>query len=308
MPETLSAKEQAELDRTLAEADARRGIANGVALAPPGRRAGRWSVLRRVSWLLILVLGVLTYLWVLHVMVDTRNINFFPSLLLIGAITVPLSVLAFAEGGGRRIAVAPWVLITTVVAGGIVGTVTAGVLEYDALTTLGFQSMIVVSLVEEAAKLLVPFGLYLVLRPTDPRGGVVVGIASGMGFATLETMGYGFQVLLAAGSIGAVDQTLLLRALLSPASHITWTGLTAAALWRIRTAPRRGRAIGLFVLVYLVAVALHTTWDALSSVPGHVVIAAVSFTVLLILVHRAHRTGPGRSRIAEPAIEAAADE
>jgi RsiW-degrading membrane proteinase PrsW (M82 family) len=268
----------------------------------------RWPMLRRVSWLVILILGVLTYLWVLHAMVDTRNINFFPSLLLIGAITVPLSVLAFAEGGGRRIAVAPWVLITAAVAGGIVGTITAGVLEYDSLTTLGFQSMIVVGLVEEAAKLLVPFGLYLVLRPNESRGGVVVGIASGMGFATLETMGYGFQALLVAGSIGAVDQTLLLRALLSPASHVAWTGLTTAALWRIRTAPRRGRAIVRFALVYLVAVALHTTWDAMSSVPSHIVVAALSFTALLILVHRAHRTGPGPARIAEPAIEAAASE
>jgi len=141
----------------------------------------------------------------------------------------------------------------------------------------------------------VPLAVFLLWRPKDPRGGVVVGIASGMGFATLETMGYGFQALLQAGSIAAVDQTLLLRALLSLAGHVAWTGFTVAMLWRIPTAARRGRAVWAFVSAYVVAVALHATWDGANSLPVHVVIAIISLVVLLVLVHRAHRSR-GRSR------------
>ncbi len=66
--------------------------------APPS--VPRFRRLARLAWLGVLVAGVVAYVVVLRVMVRTENLNFFPSLLLIGAITVPVSVLAFA-GGGR---------------------------------------------------------------------------------------------------------------------------------------------------------------------------------------------------------------
>ena len=52
----------------------------------------RASVLRRASWVAVLVLGVVAYVVVLNVMVSTRNLNFFPSLLLLGAVTVPMTI------------------------------------------------------------------------------------------------------------------------------------------------------------------------------------------------------------------------
>lgn len=249
--------------------------------------------LQRAAWLLLLVGGAGAYLVVLRVMVSTRNLNFFPSLLLIGSITVPVAVLAFAEVGGRRgslvASVRPWVVATTAVAGGVVGTVTAGVLEYRTLVTLGTLPMVFVGMIEEAAKLVVPVVVYLFWRQRDVRGGVIVGIAAGTGFAVLETMGYGFQALLKARSIAAVDSTLLLRALLSPAGHIAWTGLTVAALWRLRGARRPGRAWLALIGAYVLAVALHASWDGIPGLVPHVVVAVVSLVILLVLIHRAHR-------------------
>ena len=102
--------------------------------------------------------------------------------------------------------------------------------------------MVFIGLIEEAAKLIVPVALYLLWRPRDARGGVLIGIASGMGFATLETMGYGFQALLS-GGIAAVDQTLLLRALFVPAGHIAWTGRTSRSLEKsVAPQPQSGLA------------------------------------------------------------------
>jgi RsiW-degrading membrane proteinase PrsW (M82 family) len=181
----------------------------------------------------ILIGGVVAYLVVLFVMVDTQNVNFFPSLLLVGAVTVPMSVLVLANQAGRPSRVPTWAIVFTAIVGGVIGVVAAGVLEYDTLRRLGSVPMVFIGLIEEAAKLIVPVILYLLWRPQDARGGVLIGIASGMGFATLETMGYGFQALLS-GGIAAVDQTLLLRALFAPACHIAWTGMTVAMLWRIR--------------------------------------------------------------------------
>ena len=267
--------------------------------------AGTWrmpAALRRWTWLAILVLGVVSYVVVLRTMVATQNINFFPSLLLIGSITVPMSVLVFADEGGRVPPIRVPLVAFVAIVGGIAGTVTAGLLEYDALRKLGTLPLIMVGFVEEAAKLLVPLLVFLVVRPHDPRPGVVIGIASGMGFATLETMGYGFQTLLAARSIAAVDNTLLLRALLSPACHIAWTGTAVAMLWRIPSARRRGRALLAFVGTFLAAVALHATWDGSTSTAVHIVVATAGIVVLLWFVHVAHRGTPRRAQPAAAPI------
>jgi RsiW-degrading membrane proteinase PrsW (M82 family) len=97
-------------------------------------------------------------------------------------------------------------------------------------------------------------------------------------------------LLSSGGDLRAVDDTLLLRALLSPASHIAWTGLTAAALWRIPSVPRRGRAVGRALAAFVVAVVLHATWDGSNSLPVHIGVAVISLALLLVLLHRAHRS------------------
>jgi hypothetical protein len=54
----------------------------------------------------------------------------------------------------------------------------------------------------------------------------------GVGFAVLETMGYGFTTLVRShGDLPYVEAVLLIRGLASPGGHATWTGL-AIALWR----------------------------------------------------------------------------
>ncbi len=236
----------------------------------------------------ILIGGVVTYLVVLFVMIDTQNVNFFPSLLLVGAITVPMSALVLANQAGPPSRVPSWAIVFTAIVGGVVGVVAAGLLEYDTLRGLGSVPMVLVGVIEEAAKLIVPVVLYVLWRPQDPRGGVIIGIASGMGFATLETMGYGFQALLS-GGVAAVDETLLLRALFSPACHIAWTGMTVAMLWRIRTAAHPGRAFLGFLLTYAVAVTLHAVWDGSTRLAIHVGVAVVGLIVLGAFVLASHR-------------------
>ena len=178
------------------------------------------------------------------------------------------------------------------VLGGVVGTVAAGTLEYDALHDLRALPMIMVGLIEESAKLIVPVLVLLFTRHRRPSAGVIVGVASGMGFATLETMGYGFTALLSSGSLATVQQTLLLRALLSPAGHVAWTGLTAAALWGLLAPTHRGRAVARLIGVFVAAVLLHAAWDGFNSIAVHVVVGGLSLTALLLTLRRAHRAAP----------------
>jgi len=257
----------------------------------PGR-----SRLHRLSWVAVLVLGVIAYLVVLRTAIATQNVNFIPSLLLLGSAVVPGTVLTFAATGGRRIVVSSGLLALVAVLGGIIGTVAAGTLEYDTLRRLGGLPMFFVGLIEESAKLVVPLLVVLfVRRYRNPAAGVVVGVASGMGFATLETMGYGFNALLQSRSLAAVDSTLLLRALLSPAGHVAWTGVTAAALFAIPASAatrQAGKAFFRFVGTFLAAVLLHTAWDGSNNVVVHVLVAVISVGGLLVVIHRTRRTPP----------------
>ncbi len=270
----------------------------GVTAAP---RETQPSFLRRFSWLAVLVVGVAAYLLVLRTLVATENLNFFPSLILLGSIVVPASVLTFAASSGRQVVVPTSTIALVAVLGGVIGTVAAGTLEYDALHRLGALPMLGVGLIEESAKLIIPLVVLIVVRRRDPQAGVIIGVASGMGFATLETMGYGFNALLSSGSILDVEQTLLLRALLSPAGHVAWTGLTAAALWRVPTAERKGRAVAAVLGTFVAAVLLHAAWDGSNSLVVHLLVGIISFGALLLVIRRSqHRLGSGYHRGSAP--------
>jgi protease PrsW len=244
--------------------------------------------IRRLAWLWVLIGGVVAYFAELHALKGTGNPNFFPSLLLLGALVVPLSVLTFANTSGRSVtAPLAWV-VGVVLVGGILGTLAAGTLEYDALRDLPAPSMVLVGLIEESSKLVVPVAVMFLIVARFPFAGVVIGVASGAGFAVLETMGYGFTALLEAGSLAAVDETLMLRALLVPAGHVAWTGVTMAAIWRIPAARRRGRALALAFAAFLASVLLHAAWDGSGSTWVHVVIGAASALALVVTIHLVH--------------------
>lgn len=242
-----------------------------------------WYV--RLSGFLTLPVGVAAYVVVLLAMLATQNINLFPTLLLIGSLTVPLSVLLLAYTAGDRPDGHVGLVALTAVVGGIIGTTAAGVLEYATLRTLPWLGMLAVGVIEEAVKLFVPLVVFLAARRRTEGFGVVLGIASGMGFAVLETMGYGLTALIqTSGNVGAVDATLLLRALLAPAGHVAWSGIAAAALWRIGSQPPRRFAVGGFIVAYVGVVILHALWDGTSSLILHVAIAVVSLGILIVLI------------------------
>ena len=245
---------------------------------------------RRWAWLGVLVVGLVLYFVVLRTLVRTQNPNFVPALILLGATVMPLAFLAFAQARTGRWQVPATALVVAAFVGGVIGTVVAGTLEYDTLRDLGALPMLFVALIEESAKLIVPVLLaFTVLarhRRRLPSDGLVIGVASGMGFAALETMGYAFTALLSSkGSIGAVEQTLFVRGLTAPAGHTAWTGLTAGALWAFLAAPALRRLLE-FAATFAGAVVLHTLWDTFSGAVVFVVLAVVSLGWLFWALHR----------------------
>jgi protease PrsW len=241
------------------------------------------AVYRRWAWVGVLLVGLILYALVLRTMVDTKNPNFVPATILLGATVVPITFLTFAQGRSGRWQVPASVIAAAAFLGGVIGIVVAGQLEYDALRDLGALPMVFVAIIEESAKLLVPAVILAVLwrRRRDPSDGLVIGVASGMGFAALETMGYAFTALLASGgNIGAVEETLFVRGLLAPAGHTAWTGLTAGALWAF-AARTSGRRFLIFLGTFAGAIALHALWDSIGNLIGYAVLGVVSVGWLL---------------------------
>jgi RsiW-degrading membrane proteinase PrsW (M82 family) len=155
-------------------------------------------------------------------------------------------------------------------------------LEYQTLRALGPLQLFGVGFIEEGTKLLLPLFLFVgAARYSSEAHGLVFGVAAGMGFAALESMGYGFTTLMQSqGDIRNAESLLLVRGLLSPAGHAAWTGLVCAVLWRER------QKAGHFVLnpavlgAFAAAALLHALWDIFDSLSGPTFIDSVGIEIL----------------------------
>lgn len=208
-------------------------------------------------WFQIFGSGLVLLYLVERTLVHTGNPNYVPSVILLGAFLVPVAFTTYLYETmpGWDVPFPP--LAACFLWGGVLGTVVAGALEYHVAVSLGFL----------------------------PKLGIVLGVASAMGFAALETMGYGFVTLIQSrGDLGALDAVLLVRGLTSPAGHAAWTGLVCAVLWRERL--KAGRAVlnGHVVGAFMVAVGLHTLWDVFASFRGVTFVDFLSVEMLSLLV------------------------
>lgn len=239
----------------------------------------------------------------------TGNPNFVPTIILLGAFVVPITFVAYFYEHVMDRDISLPLLTSCFFVGGVVGLTAAGFLEYATLRSLSLPGLFGVGLIEESAKLIFPIGMYLSWRYRHEADGLLFGVAAGMGFAALETMGYGLVTLMQSqGDVGSLLQVLLIRGLLSPAGHAAWTGFVCAVLWRERE--RAGRiTLNLQVAgAFLLAVALHSLWNILSSmsiqsaqafaafVAGMFGIVVVSLTIVI------RRYLEARKSLGDPAL------
>jgi RsiW-degrading membrane proteinase PrsW (M82 family) len=259
------------------------------------------GILRR-RWLQIFLSGLVLLYLVERALIATQNPNYIPSAILLGAFLVPITFTAYLYERLPDWEVPLSLMAVCFVWGGVLGTVAAGALEHDVVKALGFLPAFGIGLIEEGAKLMVPLALYFVGRHRSEADGIILGVATAMGFAAFETMGYALTSLLAShGNLAILDGTLLVRGLASPVGHAAWTGLVCAVLWRERL--RAGHIVFNWRIggAFLTAVTLHALWDttfgfgagALGRFMGAAVlglpVALVGMTLLIRRVREAQR-------------------
>jgi RsiW-degrading membrane proteinase PrsW (M82 family) len=255
---------------------------------PRSPRARRWA------WLPVLLVGIGLFIAVQQALVITGNPTLVPSLLVLGALLVPVTFVVYVDGRNPAYDLPLSVLLSCALLGGVLGAAVASVLEFDTIQRLGTLPTVFIGLIEEGAKLLVPIGILIFTRyRANPADGLLIGVAVGMCFAVLETLGYGFVTLLASGGdVTDAEGLLLLRGALGPGGHAAWTGLAAAALWWAHAQRWRPRALAAAVGTFLLVVVLHAAWDATTAWYGYLIIGLISLALLLRQTHRNVLTTP----------------
>jgi RsiW-degrading membrane proteinase PrsW (M82 family) len=243
----------------------------------------------------VLGVGIGLFIAVQQALMITGNPTLVPSLLLLGTLLIPVSFVVYLDGRSPAYDVPLSVLLSCALLGGVLGAALASIAEFDVMRRLGALPTVYIGLIEEGAKLLVPIAVLIFTRyRANPADGLLVGVAVGMGFAVLETLGYGFVTLLATGGdLTDAETQILLRGVLSPAGHAAWTGLAAAALWWASAQGWRLRGLATVVGTFLLVVALHAVWDAIHTWHTYLIVGAVSFAALLHQTHRHVLGDPG---------------
>lgn len=223
-------------------------------------------VVRRNSWLKVLSTAAIFYILLLVALLLTDNSNLFPSLVMVGSFMVPVAYVAFFYERRHLSRLTMPTISMTFVYGGLLGIIAAALLEPFFISQLNLGAILKIGFIEEFAKILGVLVIARSRRHDSEMDGLILGAAAGMGFAALESSGYAFTIFLKShGSVSIVVVVTLIRGLLSPLGHGTWTAILASVLFR---ESRNGHfRINLQVIeAYLLVSILHALWDGMALV------------------------------------------
>lgn len=247
---------------------------------------------RANAWWRVLLLSLLLYFVGLVVLVLSGNPVLFPTVVMIGTFAVPVTYVAFFYERRHLSQLSLPTTALSFVYGGVLGVFASAILEPIFIRQLDPATVFVVSLIEEFAKILGVLVVARHRRHDSELDGLILGAAAGMGFASLESTGYAFTAFLrSGGSLSVTVAVTLLRGVLAPVGHGTWTAILASVLFRESEAGRfrfNHRVLG----GYLTVVVLHGLWDGLPAVLailaapgldifiGQTIVASLGFFVL----------------------------
>ncbi len=220
-------------------------------------------VVRHNTWLRVLVTSAIFYVLLLIVLILTSNPNLFPTVVMVGNFMVPVAYVAFIYERRRLSQLKMPAVSMAFLYGGLIGILAASLLEPFFITELNPGAILRIGLIEEFAKILGVMVIARHLRHDSEMDGLILGAASGMGFAALESNGYAFTAFLdSSGSISATVAVTLIRGLFSPLGHGTWTAILASVLFRESSCCNF--RINLHVIwAYLLVSILHAMWNGL---------------------------------------------
>ena len=126
---------------------------------------------------------------------------------------------------------------------------------------MDYIGAILVGIVEETAKLLTVLIFVRQLKPKYILNGLLIGAATGAGFAVFETAGY---ALYQSNSFDGILNILFLRSVLSIGGHVAWAAISGAAIVMVmKGEPLSSKHVfsAICLRLFAVSVVLHAIWD-----------------------------------------------
>jgi len=255
-------------------------------------------------WWKVFLIGLAGYIVSAIVLGATANPHLVPLVMLLASAIVPVTFITFCWEQNVFTDMPLPVVALAYIGGGVIGLLIASILEPILVPTsatggLSLPAAFMVGLIEESAKVVPVLFFLRDRRLRTELDGIILGAASGMGFATFETAGYGFDNFLtgflntlgqSSGTVGAaftngittMNGALILRMALALFGHGVWTAIICAAIWRYRQQPLT-QQIGNIAVAFFTSVILHMLWDGLPVI-GWVFDAVVGLSLLRFFI------------------------
>ena len=195
-----------------------------------------------------------------------QKINVIWSLILTGALALPLSALTFMYEINIPRNIGIYEVMKMFFLGGAAALLlTLFLFEAFPIGQLSYTEAIIVGFIESIGRLLAIIIFIRILNPKYILNGLLIGAAVGAGFALFETAGYAFRFYsLSGGNINYLTSILLLRTWSSAGSHAAWAAITAAGL----VIAMNGKPFNFkcfadidFIKFFFIPVILHSVWD-----------------------------------------------
>ncbi len=227
---------------------------------------------RRVpGWLRVFIFGFILWVAVILAIWTTNNTTLIPSVIFVGSFLTPITFVLWimkrqtqtgASPDGRPSALSPQLLFSAFFGAGLMGVVSASILETYLLAHHPLFFYVGVGIIEELVKLALVWALATKLAYYTRRDGMLLGATVGFGFAAFESAGYAFNTIVTARAIDLLTliETEAVRGLLAPVGHGLWTALVGGALFM---SARNGKLrVSWTLLGWLgVVIVLHIMWD-----------------------------------------------
>ena len=231
--------------------------------ALPAPSAGRQHRVHHLAWLWVLLGGAAVWIAGAAVTAVTDDDILVPTLILAGSFLVPVSMVIFALTREGEDQLPEDLLILGFVVGGTVGVVIAAFVETYLLPTAA-GTFIMVGVIEELTKAAIVVAVGSQMATRRGRDGMVLGATVGAGFSAFESAGYAFSALMHHQDehpVINVLQTEVIRAVLAPFGHITWTAIFGGALFLAARSDGRFRVTWPLTGTLVGVITLHALWD-----------------------------------------------
>jgi protease PrsW len=185
-----------------------------------------------------------------------------PITLLAMSAVVPVAMICWLVEKYDRTGISFHTLVLTFLAGGTFGVI--GAMLVFTLTGDLLAFAVLAGFAEEPGKLLATAWRWRHAAYDRPMDGLILGTVAGLGFAVVETAGYGLAALLSGEQgleFGRLLWTMVIRGLSSPFCHGMWCGILAAAFWQCGRSFKRAIRSKVFWVAAAWAVGLHALWN-----------------------------------------------